>query len=408
MRSPSIENTVIVDPLNTYNKKINIPTSKSRANRMLFLAAITPGETRLENVPDSSDVLDMMRSLRTIGLDISHNDNVVMIKNSFPDCEDLFSKDPVIVHCGYGGTTTRFLVGLLALGSREYHLEPEGHMRSRPMDEMLKPLISLGVDIDFDSDETWLKVRGPVKNKHPLVEVDVARSTQFASAIAMTMSIWGGRVTPINLHASEDYFKMTNDCIEQAKRSNWTIPIDFSSLSYPIALAALKGEVEILNYTGRDNFQPDSSFIDILKKMGAKVEESMSSLRVTKAHKLVGWSGDCSAFPDLVPTLCFINSFAQTDSILSHLEVLKHKECDRLQEMEKILKLFDRRHKVIDSSICTLPTNGVCEYKSYDAPEDHRMIMVAALFMKALKGGEIKNWHHIKKSYPYFFEDLAG
>ncbi len=407
MRFPSIDKILRIEPQSTYNKKINIPTSKSRANRMLFLAAITPGEITLTNVPNSSDVMDMIQSLNKIGLQITMIENTVIVKNSFPDCEKLNADNTIRVDCGYGGTTTRFLAGLLALGSKTYHLEPEGHMRLRPMQEMIEPLKQLGINVELNSKDTWMTITGPVKHKLEIIDVDTSRSTQFASALAMTLSQWGGTVNPTNLKASEDYFKMTNDCIEQAKTSNWKIPIDFSSLSYPIALAALCGEVEILNYTGRDRLQPDSIFIDLLKEMGANVIETKTSLKVLKADSLKAWSGDCSGFPDLVPTLCFINSFSSEIGVLTHLEVLKHKECDRLEEMKKILNLFERENKVTEDSITTEHSEGNTSSKHYDAPDDHRMIMVAALYMKALGGGEINNWHHIKKSYPYFFEDLA-
>lgn len=406
MRSPSIEKKLRVESQHNYNKKINVPTSKSRANRMLFLAAITPGEITLTNMPNSSDVLDMIQSLNKIGLQIEANHSTVIVKNSFPECEILNTDTPVRVDCGYGGTTTRFLAGLLALGSKTYYLEPEGHMRSRPMQEMIQPLKELGVQVELNSSEAWMKLKGPIANKLEKIDVDTSRSTQFASAIAMTMSQWGGVVNPVDLKASEDYFKMTTDCINQAKKSNWKIPIDFSSLSYPIAYAALFGEVEVMNYTGRDHLQPDSIFVDILKEMGGKIIETSTSLKVVKDKNLMAWSGNCSGFPDLVPTLCFVNSFSTNKGRLTHLEVLKHKECDRLEEMKNILTIFERKHTVDGESITTEMTQKKVPFKHYHAPDDHRMIMVTALFMKALNGGEIENWQHIKKSYPYFFEDM--
>src|SRR5690606_11765606 len=132
MRSPSIEQARAVTPKSSYKTKINVVTSKSRANRMLFLAAIDEREIILNGIPNSSDVNDMLRCLTDIGLVIEKTDDQVVIKNSFPACEDN-SNQPVVVKCGYGGTTTRFLSALLALGKKRYYLEAEGHMRSRPM-----------------------------------------------------------------------------------------------------------------------------------------------------------------------------------------------------------------------------------------------------------------------------------
>ena len=44
---------------------------------------------------------------------------------------------------------------------------------------------------------------------------------------------------------------------------------------------------------------------------------------------------------------------------------------------------------------------------SYDPPEDHRMVMVAYLFMRALEGGVVSNAQHVKKSFANFFEVMG-
>tara|TARA_R110000868_G_scaffold313440_2_gene574431 strand:- start:7242 stop:8369 length:1128 start_codon:yes stop_codon:yes gene_type:complete len=372
---------------------------------MLFLAAITPGEIRLSNIPNSSDVTDMLKSLKVLGLKISElSQGELIIHNSFPSCE-IKANEPVVVECGYGGTTTRFLAALLVLGSNTYHLEASGHMRERPMSEMVEPLEKLGARIEHNKNGVWLLIKGPVKNKLELLEVDASRSTQFASAVAMMMSLWGGKVSPLNLSASEEYFKMTEDAIEQSRQNNWSVPLDFSSLSYPLALAANCGEVLIKNFKGIDRFQPDCVLIEILGQIGAKVELSKNELKVS-CKSLGPWEGDCSGFPDLVPTLAFVLAYAKGTSKLKKLSVLQHKESDRLSEICKILKLNNIDHEVVDDSLIIKGAQYHKEEVIYDAPDDHRMIMVAALFMKVNGGGEILNYEHVKKSYPYFFEDV--
>ena len=43
----------------------------------------------------------------------------------------------------------------------------------------------------------------------------------------------------------------------------------------------------------------------------------------------------------------------------------------------------------------------------YDPPVDHRMVMVAYLFMRFNGGGKVSNSHAVKKSFPRFFEEMA-
>ncbi|MBH46743.1 MAG: hypothetical protein CME71_01080 [Halobacteriovorax sp.] len=405
MRSPSIENKKNVNSNRQFKARISIPSSKSRANRMLFLAAITPGEVTLSNIPDSSDVTDMLKCLKVLGLNMTTpTHGQLVIHNSFPECEKE-SDQPIIVECGYGGTTTRFLAALLVLGCNTYHLEASGHMRDRPMSEMIEPLTKLGARIEHNRNGIWLLIKGPVKNKLELLEVDAARSTQFASAVAMTMSLWNGKVSPLNLSASEEYLKMTEDAIEQCKNHHWAIPLDFSSLSYAMGLAAICGEVEITNFKSIDTFQPDCVFIEILKNIGARVDFGQTPLKVSLGA-LSSWEGDCSGFPDLVPTLAFVLAYADGTSKLKNLSVLQHKESDRLSEICKILSLNEISHQVAGDTLLIQGGSFHANKVIYEAPDDHRMIMMAALFMKVNGGGEIVNYEHVKKSYPFFFEDV--
>src|SRR5690606_25362508 len=154
----------------------------------------------------------------------------------------------------------------------------------------LLPLGELGVEALLNSEEAWLVIQGPVTNPVKTLRVDSSRSTQFASALAMTVTQWNGEVEPVGMHASEDYFAMTIECIEKAKRSDkWQVPVDFSSLSYPMALAALSGEVEVTNVHEIDQYQPDSIFIKILSEMGVEIGMGEHGIHVKHNSRLTSW-----------------------------------------------------------------------------------------------------------------------
>jgi len=57
------------------NKEIEVPTSKSFANRLLILAAISKSEITLNNLPLSSDVEIMIECLKKLGLQIIETKN---------------------------------------------------------------------------------------------------------------------------------------------------------------------------------------------------------------------------------------------------------------------------------------------------------------------------------------------
>ena len=126
-------------------KTIQVPTSKSYANRILILSAISDQKIKIKNIPKSTDVLTLINCLTEIGLEIKREADSLLISNCFPACEQ--SENPLGLKTGDGGTTNRFLIPLLALGKNEYELVPDGLISQRPIDELVRHLKKLDVKI---------------------------------------------------------------------------------------------------------------------------------------------------------------------------------------------------------------------------------------------------------------------
>jgi 3-phosphoshikimate 1-carboxyvinyltransferase len=404
----SLKNSPFKVEVGPFKKTITIPTSKSHANRILILAALCKEEVIIKNLPSSSDVSIMIACLKKIGLMVEEKANEVRISNSFPACEK--RGDIIRLDTGDGGTTNRFLWGLLARGKNKYLIEADAGFKKRPQDDLLDALKILGVKI-LDEKDCWFSLQGPMTGeKQASLEVDCAKSTQFASSLLMATYDIPITVKEKNLETSELYLAMTKDYIEKIKKGerSFTIPVDFSSASYPLALAALTGEVTIKNALALDPYQADGELVTLLKKMGAKVELSSEGLHVGKT-KLNAISIDAKSFPDLVPTLMFLCSYAEGESKISNVKVLRHKESDRLEEMFKILRLFKVSFSY-DEKIDLLKIMGssdLVEFVHHEPFPDHRMIMVTYLFMRKNSGGVVYNSSHVKKSFPDFFEVMA-
>ena len=396
---PSIFNVTTKE----FNKSISVPSSKSYANRLLILAALSNEDVVVENLPPSTDVKTMISCLKQIGLEVSEVKNGVCVKGSFPDCEKV---GPHTLMTGDGGTTNRFLAGFLALGSEKYILKAEGHMLERPMQPLVSVLEECGVKVGYKLGNEWLSIQGPVKPKSEVV-VDATNSTQFVTSIAMAFTRFDCKVKPGNLDVSIPYWRLTENLVEKfrANELKYVNPVDFSSLTYPLALAAVGGDVIVSNCLDRDTFQADSTFIEVIEKIGAKVEWTKSGLKVSR-DKLNGIEFDGSQCPDAVPSILFVCSFCTGKSIISNLEVLTHKECDRFEEMIRMLRAFGVDCEV-DQESYSIIINGPVRNKdtiNYTPPEDHRMVMVSYLFLRMLGGGSVANSHHVAKSFSNFFE----
>lgn len=388
-----------------FTKTIDVPSSKSYANRLLILAAIKDTPVGVRNLPLSSDVETMIECLKKVGLDISETNNGLIIKNSFPACEKE-GTDPITLHTKDGGTTNRFLAPFLARGKRKYILEAEGHMRERPMEGLCEAIESLEAQAKLKSDEGWLVIKGPMKGER--VEVDSSQTTQFLTGMALALSDQVTEVVPSNLGVSLPYWELTKSLIKLGKSDEniYQNPVDFSSLSYPLALAVVTGEVTVKNCFQIDPNQADSMFIKVLEEMGATIQFSQEGL-ICRKGQLKAIEFDGSQCPDVIPTLLYVCSFAQGTSRIHNLEVLTHKECDRFQEMIKILENFEIEH-TFNSSTYEIKIVGNPKHsikKDYLPPADHRMVMVTYLFQRTLGGGRIlDNAQHVAKSFSNFFE----
>jgi 3-phosphoshikimate 1-carboxyvinyltransferase len=401
-----------VQPLLTFNKETTIPTSKSHSNRALILGAVRGENFRVHNLSDSSDVTNLLNALKKIGLNIVYSGATVTFLNSFPECEKNSQGDVIELHTGDGGTTNRFLIALLSRGKKEYQIFPTEKMSERPIEDLIKPLQKLSVNITLktsaDTKTPWITLKGPASMYNTTkLEIDCQKSTQFASAMMLAFSKIPVQFEFLNLHASEAYLKMTAMVIKKSLESNsYSIPVDFSSLGYPAALAAISGRVLITNCHELDNSQADSVFIEVLKKSGAKCTFTSNGLEIKKGERLNPITFDVSTAPDLFPTLAFFAAHVDGESKFLNLEILKFKESDRLQEMTNLMKKFgvEMQYSPIED---VLTINGSSQKKYQQSTikpaRDHRIVMTAALFMTKNAGGELYETDCVEKSFPKFF-----
>ena len=397
-----------------FKKRVSIPTSKSYANRILILASICESRVTIKNLPQSTDVLHLISCLKKVGIIFKEEGKLLHVMNSFPSCEDS-DNNPVVLETGDGGTTNRFLLPFLGRGKKRYVLRPTGKMKTRPMEELIEGLRKLEVDIDQGGEEEdySLKIKGPINAKLESLSVDCSRSTQFASG--MMMALWDKslKINLENFNSSKSYYEMTVYLGEQLKEGKtfFEVPPDFSSLSYPLVLGATLGEVFVEDCNSRDKFQSDSCLLDILEQMGGELLWKDSGLFIKSPSKLLPLQWNCSNCPDLVPTLAYLCSYAEGTSCLGQIKVLRHKESDRILELEKIFGLFGINYSYNEYSDELFiygkgsgPTN--IGFKKHIPAKDHRVVMVTYLFMRRNQGGEVCNASHVKKSFPNFFDEL--
>src|SRR5690606_36979717 len=97
------------------------------------------------------------------------------------------------------------------------------------------------------------------------IEIDCERTTQFATGLQLIFSNKDIKVIPKKLSSSKSYFDLTLKMIDDFKvASEFEVPVDFSSLSYPVALALLSGKVTVKNCHKIDELQADSKLLKFI------------------------------------------------------------------------------------------------------------------------------------------------
>ena len=142
--------------------EINVPGSKSIANRALILSFLTKSNTKFKNLPDSDDVLYMQKALKK-----------------------LQSKDKKIsINTGNAGTTTRFLTAISPLLEKEIKIDGNKRMRERPIKILINALNNLGANIESKTGCPPVKIN-PQKAKGGNVSLAGNVSSQYISALLM-------------------------------------------------------------------------------------------------------------------------------------------------------------------------------------------------------------------------------
>lgn len=384
---------------------VEIPTSKSYANRALILGALKYKGLSIKSLPLSQDVLDLINALETLNL-VEATSDTVRIKNIFPENE--IAGEPLELYLGEGGTTIRFLLPMLALGQRKYIIKVKPSFKKRPIQDLFDLLSMLGAKVSpLNGENELCELQGPINLLD--ISVDCKSTSQVASAFLMLKSKYDFELEIKNLNTSMSYVELTKQLSEKlVEIDEYYVPVDMSSASYFIALGVIKNDLLIKNVNSIDKLQADSKIFKVLDLMGASYSIDCKGLSLKVSKKYRNFTFDVSDCLDLAPTLAFLASFCEGTSRIFGIENLVHKESNRVEGIISILKTFGVHYSLNQIELLIEGTNDLEHVKELTVADDHRMVMMASLFIKMTKnGGDIRPKDTINKSFANFFELLG-
>lgn len=413
-------------PLKHVKGEVTLPGSKSLSNRILLLAAIAEGETRITNLLNSDDVRHMLSALEKLGVEYSlaQDRTECLVKG----LGATFSPEAAqTLFLGNAGTAVRPLCAALCLSEGEFEITGEPRMYERPIGDLVDALTALGADVEYLQSEGYPPLR-IVGKRLAGGEVSIRGnlSSQFLTALLMVAPLMEqGLVIKVEGElVSKPYIDITLDVMSkfgvqvvnnnyesfeikpgQPYRSPGEIMVegDASSASYFLAAAAIGGGPVKVHGTGSASVQGDAEFAKVLALMGAKVEYSDYWIEVTGSGQFKGVDVDLNHIPDAAMTIATAALFAEGPTCIRNVYNWRVKETDRLAAMATELKKVGAVVDEGEDYIHIIPPQKL-QSAAIDTYNDHRMAMCFSLasFGDALI--TINDPKCTSKTFPNYFE----
>jgi 3-phosphoshikimate 1-carboxyvinyltransferase len=422
-----------IPPLTGAHGTVHLPGSKSISNRVLLLAALSQGQTVVHDLLASDDTAVMLAALKQMGCSVEQTGQTAVIGGLGGQLVNAQGK----LFMGNAGTAMRPLTAALALLGGDYELSGVPRMHERPIGDLVDALRQLGCCIDYLGNEGFpplhLKPGKLALNKPIAVRGDV--SSQFLTALLMALPLVAKQDIRLEVTGeliSKPYIEITLNLLArfgiQVRREGWqsfTIPAgsryqspgeihvegDASSASYFVALGAIAtgaGHSIDIRGIGSASIQGDIRFVEAAQLMGAKVESSPNSLKVSRgAWPLKAIDLDCNHIPDAAMTLAVMALYADGTTTLRNIASWRVKETDRIAAMAcELRKLGAVVEEGADFIRVTPPAQWhSAAIHTYD---DHRVAMCFSLaaFNPAGLPVRILDPKCVAKTFPDYFEAL--
>jgi 3-phosphoshikimate 1-carboxyvinyltransferase len=394
-------------PTKVVTGTVNLPASKSIANRLLLMKAVAGfTDVEIHNLSNARDTQILNSILSTLG------------STSIIDVHD-------------AGTVMRFLTAYLSCIEGEWIITGTERMQQRPIGALVNVLRSIGADIEYLNNENYppLKIHGK-KLKGGQLEIDGSISSQFISALLLISPLF---TESLELHVKNDlvstpYVDMTLKLMQKwginytwekniisVNNKPYKKPIekvfvesDWSAASYFYSILSLAKEGEItMPYLFRNSLQGDSVCAKLYTDLGVSTEFTNDGIIIKKSnHTKNKFEHNFLNCPDIAQTLAVSCAAKSVEANLKGLQTLSIKETDRIFAIKTELEKVGIEVLTTNDSITIAPSkisNLTTQFFTY---KDHRMAMSFTPLALCCNTIEIENPTVVEKSFPHFWKEL--
>ena len=376
--------------------RIELPISKSIANRLLILQT-THGDELMpvsDSMPD--DVQILHRALTTL-----HNP----------------TQSYTTLHLSNCGTAMRFLTAYCAqLEGQTVILDGVERMHHRPIGQLVDALREIGADIEYLGKEGFppLRIKGYTLDKRRIVTINNPQSTQFVSALLLI----GANV---QTDSTSPYITLTRELIQHYttlhhSTQRYTIEKDWSSAAFWYEYVALHGGEITLPGLSRNSLQGDKIVADIFAHLGVHTIYTEEGITIKKDNEFLS-----QQHKQLNPTTLRGNQLpaapgAKANNPCRSRELIRAEVVDivvdntlsldfaNCPDLYPVVALTCERldveiHATGVESLPLKESDRLRAVREHRTDADHRMAMALLI-----AGYEVDNTSCISKSYPQFLE----
>jgi len=349
--------------------RIRVPGDKSISHRALILGALAVGETRIQGLLESEDVLNTAKAMRALGAQVARGGDGTWSVHGVGVAG--FAQPKAALDFGNSGTGCRLVMGAVAGCPISATFDGDASLRSRPMRRIVDPLALMGVKVTAQSEggRLPLTLQG-ARDPLPIEYRSPVASAQIKSAVLLAGLSAPGVTTVIEPAASRDHTELmlkhfgaeivsVSDGADGRKISLTgqpelhgapvAVPADPSSAAFPIVAALIVPGSDVIFDDVMTNPLRTGLFTT-LREMGASIEEAnargdtgepMAQLRV-RASRLRGVEVPAARAPSMIDeylVLAVAAAFAEGTTIMRGLHELRVKESDRLEATAAMLRV---------------------------------------------------------------------
>ena len=414
----------------TLNGTIEIPPSKSYSHRAVIAAALAESKdnrkSKIDNLKFSVDITTTTDIMENWGAKINREESSLEIVGN---SGKVVPRDKY-VQCNESGSTIRFLIPIGITNENELIFDGKGKLVDRPLDSYYRIFDEQEIFYKNENGKLPLEVKGKLKAGN--YEIDGNISSQFITGLLYALPLLDGDSKLIinkNLE-SKGYIDLTMEILKLAgikiknndyksfeikgnqkcKPFDYTVEGDYSQVAFWIVAGIISAnrdnEIKCL-HVNKSSLQGDREIIEIVERMGAKLEIFYDYL-IVKPSKTKGTVIDISQCPDIAPILTVLGALSEGETRIINGERLRIKESDRITSIKTELnKLGANVSEEGDSLII----QGVERFNggvTVNAWNDHRIAMSLAIASsRCEKEIVLEEAESVRKSYSHFWDDFV-